>query len=126
MCGINGCMHDQDLDFSMKQFDLNTDYLKHRGPDQKNSIDFLIKNNFLKFGHRRLSIIDLHTLANQPMNSCFDNFCIIFNGEIYNHLYIRKLISDKENIEWKTSCDTETLINLFEFFDINEALNLIH
>ena len=35
MCGINGCIHDQDLDFSMKKFDLNTDYLKHRGPDQK-------------------------------------------------------------------------------------------
>ena len=41
-----------------------------------------------------------------------DNNILIFNGEIYNHLEIRKYLSNKINkkINWKSECDTETIL----------------
>ena len=125
MCGINGCLHNDKMSYHMNDFIIHTDFLSKRGPDQSGYDEYSINNNKLKFGHRRLSILDLNKLANQPMQSSNNKYSIIFNGEIYNHNKLRDLIDQKESIKWKTTCDTETLINLFQFFDINKILNLV-
>jgi len=103
MCGIVGANYDTKVDF------LNiTNIMKSRGPD--NTSTKRIKNNF--FGHTRLSIVDLATEANQPME--FDDVIIVFNGEIYNYDELK--ISEK--LECKTSSDTEVLIRLYQKYDL--------
>jgi asparagine synthase (glutamine-hydrolysing) len=82
--------------------------LRHRGPDEEGSFTF----DNVNFLHARLSIQDL-TFGHQPFNH--NEFTIIYNGEIYNHLELRK----KHNLICKTRSDTETLIQLYENFGIN-------
>ena len=77
--------------------------LSHRGPD--NSDIFLEKN--IALGHTRLSIIDLDYSANQPMTSKDGRYIIIFNGEIYNYLELKKQI---HNYQFITKSDTEVLL----------------
>jgi len=110
MCGIVGTNYNFNKDFYKV-----TKIMQNRGPD--NIAIKQIGNNF--FGHTRLSIIDLNNEANQPM--VFDNIVIVFNGEIYNYAHLKK----SENLQCKTSSDTEVLIRLYQKYDI-EFLNLLN
>ncbi len=81
MCGIAGSIN----------FKLNTDILKqslyHRGPDEQSIYEY---ENISLF-HSRLSIQDLIS-GQQPYH--FEDYTIIFNGEIYNHLELRKELKE--------------------------------
>ena len=79
MCGIAGYYS---FDDSINKNDLKqmTDTIKHRGP---NSDGFFVQDQ-VGLGHRRLSIIDLRDIANQPMTSFNERYVIVFNGEVYN------------------------------------------
>lgn len=90
-----------------------TDQLKHRGPDYGNNVSFSSTDYWIGLGHRRLSVIDLSSQANQPM--VFQNLSIVFNGEIYNYQSIRK---DLESLgcEFKTHSDTEVLLQAFSIW----------
>ena len=46
---------------------------------------------------------------------------ITYNGEIYNHQEIRRIISKNKNINWSSNTDTETLIESIELFGIDET-----
>jgi asparagine synthase (glutamine-hydrolysing) len=81
--------------------------MKHRGPDAQGKFSY---RNLL-MGHLRLSIQDLSESANQPMFAEEERFVIVFNGEIYNHWDIRQ--NELSNITFKTSSDTETILELF-------------
>ena len=96
MCGIAGFNFNVDEDFVF-----NT--LHHRGPDEKGKTKV---NNFSLF-HARLSIVDIKE-GRQPFR--FNEYIIIFNGEIYNHLELRSLLKE---FNFKTHSDTETLLYLF-------------
>lgn len=115
MCGITGYIGNSNFD---KKKILKS--IEHRGPDNLDSIDY--KNVFL--GHSRLSIIDLSNNANQPMISDDNNYIVVYNGEIYNHLSLRDILP-KNKYNFKTTSDTETLLYLYiEFGDkIFEKLN---
>ena len=111
MCGIFGYNHTNIKEDSF--FNL----MKHRGPDASSSIKFL----GWTLGHLRLSIIDLDPLANQPFEK--DGSYLIFNGEIYNYLELKKkYFSDHK---FKTQSDTEVLLALLNKFglDILNELN---
>jgi asparagine synthase (glutamine-hydrolysing) len=84
-----------------------TDALAHRGPDDE-GIWFDSKNS-VYFGHRRLSIIDLSQFGHQPMVSYTHNICIVFNGEIYNYLELKKKLESK-GYKFKGHSDTEVLL----------------
>ena len=97
MCGIfaainmNGSFNADDLNC----FESSTALTSYRGPDAKNSLcinTFQKKNskeNFNVFlGHNRLSILDLSEDGNQPMED--NGTFIIFNGEIFNYLELKK------------------------------------
>lgn len=101
MCGILGA-----INFNFDNAIL--DVIKHRGPDYGEIKNYDIHNNTICFGHRRLSIVDLSPSGNQPMDIQESQYSIIFNGEIYNHLDLKK---ELQNITFKGYSDTETILN---------------
>jgi asparagine synthase (glutamine-hydrolysing) len=94
--------------------------LTHRGPDNQ---QVYIKDQ-VGFSHSRLSIIDLDAAANQPFTSEDGNVVLIFNGEIYNYLFLRKQLEQK-GISFRTNSDTEVLLKLYqhEGLELFEKLN---
>ena len=112
MCGICGFYEpkkeidkNQNLDF----LKLMNDKLDHRGPDQEGY--FNRQNIFL--AHKRLSIIDLDKRSNQPFFSEDKRKILVFNGEIYNYLELKKKLSS-DGIKFKTTSDTEVLLKSYE------------
>ena len=84
MCGIAGIIGLQPE--NKHRLEAMLDKQSHRGPDAK----VIWNDDKIALGHNRLSIIDLSTTANQPMESACGNYVIVFNGEIYNYLEIKK------------------------------------
>ncbi len=82
--------------------------LAKRGPDFQD----IYHDQFVGLGHRRLSIIDTSTLANQPMWDESKRFAIIFNGEIFNYRELRKELESK-GISFFSQSDTEVLLKLY-------------
>jgi len=81
-----------------------------RGPDASGVWVAAEQNAGL--AHRRLSIIDLDSRANQPMHSADGRYTITFNGEIYNYLSLREDLIGKGR-QFRTASDTEVLLALF-------------
>ncbi|WP_299520381.1 asparagine synthase (glutamine-hydrolyzing) [Winogradskyella sp.] len=77
--------------------------ISYRGPD----FTGIEKIRNLTLGHLRLSILDLDPRSNQPMH--FENFVIVFNGEIYNYILIKKELQDL-GYTFNTESDTEVLL----------------
>jgi asparagine synthase (glutamine-hydrolysing) len=102
VCGILTTINH---DFSLAEKALEN--MSHRGPDAQGIFNY--KN--LLLGHLRLSIQDLSVSANQPMFSGEGRYAIVFNGEIYNHWDIRN--NELKEIKFKTTSDTETIIELY-------------
>jgi len=103
MCGFVGI-----VDFSkkinmMKGHDALKS-LEHRGPDAQGSWS---DDHHIYLGHNRLSIIDVSKKANQPFLSSKEDALIVFNGEIYNYMELRKQLSFDS---FKTNSDTETIL----------------
>ena len=84
-----------------------TEAIEHRGPDGG---DIWIEDN-IGLGHRRLSIIDLSSAANQPMTSADGRHKLVFNGEIYNFLELRKHLN-RLGYTFKSNSDTEVVLYL--------------
>jgi asparagine synthase (glutamine-hydrolysing) len=107
MCGICGIISkNNNLEF--EDIKKMNDLLIHRGPDDEG---FYIENN-IALAMRRLSIIDLKT-GKQPIFNETADKVIIFNGEIYNFLHLKKELIEKGHI-FVTNSDTETVIHLYE------------
>ncbi len=98
-----------------------TELIKHRGPNSKGY--FIDNLNQIYLGHRRLSILDLSSRGNQPMIDSSKNYILGFNGEIYNHLELRKLFSN--NYFWNSMSDTETLLMLLMKMGVKKTLEKI-
>ncbi len=108
MCGVLGAVN--------KVFNDETlDLIKHRGPDDGKIISISLEENNITLGHRRLSIQDLSLAGQQPMYSACKNYVIVFNGEIYNHLDLKKKLGD---IHFNGYSDTETIVNYIAKFGI--------
>lgn len=88
--------------------------LIHRGPDDEgyylSEIDRLPS---VGLGHRRLSIIDLSSAGHQPMSNERETVWIVFNGEIYNFLQLKRMLETKGH-HFKSTSDTEVIIHLYE------------
>ena len=122
MCGILGLICNNNYNISNESFININNSNFNRGPDDNGVYFYNYGNYQIKLGHTRLSILDLTTNANQPMHSYTGRYTICFNGEIYNHLFLRKIIDKMVNIQWKTNCDTETLLNMFEIFSPEDVI----
>ncbi len=104
MCGIAGYISNK---VDKKVLKAMTDRIAHRGPDGEG---FYLEDN-VALGHRRLAIIDLNT-GKQPMYSDDKKIVIVFNGEIYNFLELRKDLEKK--YKFHTKSDTEVIIHGYE------------
>lgn len=122
MCGINGIVNPSlNEEQMLESINSMNSLISHRGPDSQDAL----YDSGLGLGHVRLSILDLSSGANQPMYSYSGRYVIVFNGEIYNFLELKKLIQKKNNINFLTSSDTEVLINLIDCYGVEEATKLI-
>jgi len=118
MCGIYGiCKFRIDEHNFIKE--LNK--MQHRGPDgfgvwKSNDGETML-------GHRRLAIIDPASRSDQPM-TFDDRYVIVFNGEIYNYIELRKSL-EAEGIVFYTESDTEVLLK-FIIHKGTAALSLLN
>src|ERR1035437_4550898 len=115
MCGILGSVN---CHFNQSVLDL----LKHRGPDDFGIEEVDVNGKKVRFGQRRLSIIDLSPAGHQPMFTECGNYMIILNGEIYNHLELREKLP--KGINFKGHSDTETLLYYLKEYEINAIKDL--
>lgn len=108
MCGITGIMAFNLLGkMNMIHLARATRALEKRGPDFQD----IYHDNFVGLGHRRLSIIDLSDLANQPMWDETKRYALVFNGEIFNYRELRSEM-EKSGVAFSTQSDTEVLLKL--------------
>jgi asparagine synthase (glutamine-hydrolysing) len=105
--------------------------IQHRGPDDGGV--WVDDQAGIALAHRRLSILDLSPAGHQPMPSKSNRYVIAFNGEIYNHLELRRelemmpqafsiLAKDEDAIYWRGHSDTETLLAGFEAWGVEATL----
>lgn len=108
MCGIAG-IFSSSFTNEDKHVKLNNmlHVQSHRGPDATQ----FWHDDSCSLGHNRLSIIDLSDNANQPMQSVCGRYVIVFNGEIYNYLEIKKSLLP--HFKFQTESDTEVLLNAY-------------
>lgn len=83
--------------------------LVHRGPDDEG----IYTAPHVGLGQRRLSVMDLAPSACPPLANEERTIWIVFNGEIYNFLELRKQLEDRGH-RFATNSDTETIIHLYE------------
>lgn len=99
ICGIAGRLVPGAIDSMV-------DALAHRGPDDRGT--HADPAGPISLGHTRLSIVDLSAAGHQPMQSPDGEVWIAFNGEIYNHLDIRRELGDR--YAFRGHSDTETIL----------------
>lgn len=119
MCGICGWVNQRDpASMGSETLREMAGTMHHRGSDESGEF---FKGN-VALGHKRLSIIDLED-GQQPMSSQSGN-TIVFNGEIYNYLELKKILTHKGHT-FRTNSDTEVLLASYEMWgeDCLEKLN---
>lgn len=106
MCGFVGILNKNGLNVRPEILQKMATVIHHRGPDEEGI--FIDEN--CGFFHKRLSIIDLAT-GQQPMT--FENFTIVFNGEIYNYVELREELLRKGH-KFITTSDTEVILHMYK------------
>jgi asparagine synthase (glutamine-hydrolysing) len=88
-------------------------HIAHRGPDAEG----VWTHNFCVLGHRRLSIIDTSAAGNQPFHLIEKGLTVVFNGEIYNYLELRKELESTHT--FTTQTDTEVILAAYSKWGID-------
>lgn len=104
VCGIAGCYQQAD---GQKLVDIMSDRIVHRGPDAMGTWSHEDDRVAAQFGHRRLSIIDLSTAADQPLSK--NGLTIVYNGELYNYRELRAELMTR-GTQFATRSDTEVVL----------------
>jgi asparagine synthase (glutamine-hydrolysing) len=126
MCGFTGFIN---LSSQARRSDMQAraramaDTLRHRGPDDGQV--WMDDEMPVVFAFRRLSIIDLSAEGRQPMSSASSRYTIVFNGEIYNFLELRKEL-ERAGVQFRGRSDTEVILAAAEFWGLNQTLQKIN
>ena len=115
MCGVAGLVSDAPLVVGA-QAALGA--LAHRGPDAAASQALRVGPAHAWLGHTRLSILDLSPAGAQPMQSRDGRWWVSYNGEIYNHLELRRELA----APWRGHSDTETLVEALAAWGLEATL----
>jgi asparagine synthase (glutamine-hydrolysing) len=108
MCGIAGILHrSRERPVDREAILAMMTALAHRGPDDEGTYF----DGAIGLGHRRLAIIDLKS-GRQPMSNEDESLWIVFNGELYNYLELRRELIGRHL--FRTESDTEVLLHLYE------------
>ena len=113
MCGIAGIINFNHNPVDEQDMRLMMQKMKHRGPDDEG---FFIENN-IGLCFVRLSILDLSEAGHQPMFSNDGRYVIVFNGEVYNYIELRKELKSK--YLFKTGTDTEVILASYQEWGVN-------
>ena len=103
MCGIYGTT----IRYKKQEVETKLNRISFRGPDKMGVSQLESDDNLVTLGHNRLAIIDLDPRSNQPF-TYNDNIHIVFNGEIYNYLDLKKSLGSK-GYSFNTTSDTEVM-----------------
>ena len=118
ICGMAGRVNETVLDRMITA-------LGHRGPDGHGK--WLDPARRVAIGHTRLSIIELSERGSQPMQTPDGQVWITYNGEIYNHLEVRKELAGRYTFQGTS--DTETILAAYLQWGracVHKLLSLIH
>jgi asparagine synthase (glutamine-hydrolysing) len=111
VCGICGELTLDGAAVSADTIASMRDRLEHRGPDDQGV--FVSDDRRAGLGFRRLAIIDVSPLGNQPMANEDGSVRVAFNGEIYNFQSLRaRLVANGH--QFRSQSDTEVLVHLYE------------
>jgi len=107
MCGITG-VYSQSLRTEQRETAVRAmnEAQKHRGPDGSH----LRSIGPVTIGHNHLKIMDLSENSNQPYS--FEHLTLVFNGEVYNYLELRRDL-ERSGYRFTTSSDTEVVIKSY-------------
>lgn len=118
MCGIVGYISNSKIDHQTV-IQKMMDALSHRGPDDDG---YWIDDNYgVVLGHRRLSILDLSQEGYQPMLSACDRYVLVFNGEIYNFIELRKEL-ELLGHRFRGHSDTEIMLAAISQWGLENAV----
>ncbi len=128
MCGLSGFLSKNFPQYPEQLLKNMGQAISHRGPDDNGQ--WWDGDAGIGLSHRRLSILDLSPAGHQPMLSACGRFVIAFNGEIYNHLELRRELEkilptpilQRKDVCWRGHSDTETLLAAFATWGIEAAL----
>ena len=97
------------------------DRIAHRGPDDSGV--WVDETAGVALAHRRLSIVDLSAAGHQPMLSASGRYVLAYNGEVYNHLELRRELEAVGSAPaWRGHSDTETLLAGIEALGVEATL----
>jgi asparagine synthase (glutamine-hydrolysing) len=110
VCGIAGCYQQVD---GHKLVHVMSERLAHRGPDADGIWEFEDDRVVAQLGHRRLSIIDLSSAADQPLSK--DGMTLVYNGELYNYRTVRAELAVR-GVKFVTESDTEVVLEAWRYW----------
>src|SRR2546430_8521775 len=108
MCGIAGIMALSGRPPTTGELRAMAGALRHRGPDEFG----VYRDRRTGLAHARLSIIDLAT-GQQPLANEDETLCVVFNGEIFNYVELRRELVGLGH-RFRTQSDTEVIVHAFE------------
>jgi len=124
MCGLTGFWQPGGTDANTAETMVQIMALRieNRGPDDGGN--WVDGNVGIALGHRRLAIVDLSAAGHQPMVSPSGRYVVVFNGEIYNHLELRRRLEEESGyaFPWRGHSDTETLLAAVDQWGLHVAL----
>ena len=92
------------------------DTMANRGPDDAGL--WFSQDGRVALAHRRLAIIDLSPGGHQPMEDVKGDFCIVFNGEIYNYREVRREL-EQAGHQFRTASDTEVILTAYRAWGVD-------
>lgn len=107
MCGIAGIMNLRGNAVDPADISRITQLIAHRGPFGEGI--WFSADRCLAFGHRRLAIIDPGEGGYQPMRTADDRYVIVYNGEIYNFIELRREL-EQQGVFFRSESDTEVIL----------------
>lgn len=119
MCGIV-CVFNikEDISKFREKVLIMAKKLRHRGPDWSG----IYSDEKVILAHERLSIVDVEHGA-QPLFDKINGNVLCVNGEIYNHLKLRKELKKKHL--WQTKSDCEIILYLYDEYGY-DFLNMLN
>lgn len=119
MCGVAGIIDYRGITNTVSATEAMLRSFSYRGPDESG----IYKSPAATIGNVRLSIIDLLT-GQQPLSDISGRYWIVFNGEIFNYIELRKEL-ERKGINLRTHSDTEVLVNLYALYK-EKCLNMLN
>lgn len=124
MCGIVGYHSSSDQSSVDPVWTVNAlAQLRHRGPDGLGQ--WISPDRKVFLGHTLLSLLDEPSNSSQPVRDSGSRFTLSFNGEIYNYKEIKEFLDSKYSVAWRSSTDTEVLLQALSTLGIDKTLPLL-